>query len=224
MNNKYIPINVENLILFLKQFNIDTNNMEINGWLSLIDESYCKYFDGKKICCTKIRGDNIFCSKHIKKKLYINDNESVISEQTLVDTFETLSINNINLKNTNDKTNLKMILNDNNLDIFLEMLENTKNSLILYKNNKNSKYDLYDIIINFRKMVFENNDETFVEISYIAQYFETINDMYNDLKNTFLLNNKEKWIEILEKWKDSMNEIIEEVNIIPNEYILINNK
>ena len=214
-NNKFIPINIQNFKVFLDNYNVDIKQIDIDHWVSLIDDTYCKYYDGEKICCTKIRNINcLFCSKHNKRNNDIDENESITSEQTLVNTLENLTLDD---KYKSQKSSL--ILNNNNLKILLESIKKLNNDLILYEDKHDNLDMLHNAIINFRNLIFNNNTETFIEASYISQYFESINDIYNDFLNDIGKEDKK-----LERWKNKMNELIQEFQSIPDEYILLNNR
>lgn len=230
-NNSFIPLNKNKFLEELRKKGIPEATIESINWRNCIEDGYCVYNDKKRqrTCFTKIQNknnnNNNLCSIHKKKKH--KDYEDEINE--IDNMLKNMDIDKINIIEENNKNVNCIHLNEeginklyNNLNILLDNINNYKKGFI----NLNV---LCKSILNYNKNIYESEEEVHICMSFLLQFFEELYETSNYFINSIIDNydNFEIFIELCKKWKLRIQEISNELFIIPDyyqEYYCIINK
>ena len=95
-----------------------------------------------------------------------------------------------------------------------------------YKNGDIDMNLLCRSILNYNNILYEIEEEPHVCISFMLQFLEEIYEVSNDFFNSILYKSVDfdAIINLCKKWKYKIIEIINDMHVIPEEYICIMNK
>lgn len=152
---------------------------------------------------------NIFCLDSISETICNTETINIIEENN----------KNVNCIHLNEEGINKLY---NNLNILLDNINNYKKGFI----NLNV---LCKSILNYNKNIYESEEEVHICMSFLLQFFEELYETSNYFINSIIDNydNFEIFIELCKKWKLRIQEISNELFIIPDyyqEYYCIINK
>lgn len=239
VDNSFIPLNKNSFLDELKRLGIPYATIEKINWKSCIHEGYCIYNDNKKqkYCLTKIHNKKEkLCSTHRnRKRKYVNEIEEIDDMLKNMEIDEIDNTYNLdNLTETVSDTELETIMdldstykknNFLNLDEkSIDSLFNNTNILLdnidKYKKNKIDIEGLYKTILNYNKEIYKSDDQPYIGISYLLQFFEELYEISNDFLDSIINNyeNFDMFLDLCQKWKLRINEITKEIVFIPNYY------
>jgi hypothetical protein len=246
VDNSFIPLNKNSFLDELKRLGIPYATIEKINWKNCIHEGYCVYNDPKKqkLCLTKIQNKNEkLCSIHRKRK-YVNEMEEIddmLKNMEIDEIDNTYNLDNLtetvcdteietitDLDSTYKKNNF-INLNEKSIDSLFNNTNILLDNIDKYKKNKIDIEGLYKTILNYNKEIYKSDDEPYISISYLLQFFEELYEISNDFLYS-IINNYESFdmfLDLCQRWKLRINEITKEIVLMPNyyqEYYSIMNK
>lgn len=237
VDNSFIPLNKNSFLDELKRLGIPYATIEKINWKNCIHEGYCDYNDTKKqkLCLTKIQNKNEkLCSIHRKRK-YVNEIDEIddmlknmeIDEidntynlDNLTDTVCDTEIETITDLDSTYKKNKFINLNEKSIDSLFNNTNILLDNIDKYKKNKIDIEGLYNSILNYNKEIYKSDDEPYIGISYLLQFFEEFYEISNDFLYSIINNyeNFDMFLDLCQRWKLRINEITKEIVLIPNYY------
>lgn len=248
VDNSFIPLNKNSFLDELKRLGIPYATIEKINWKNCIHEGYCIYNDNKKpkYCLTKIHNKKeILCSIHRNRNInYINEVEEIddmlknmeIDEihntyilDNLTETVCNTEIETITDLDSSYKNNNFIKLDEKSIDSLFNNTNILLDNINKYKKNKIDISGLYKTILNYNKEIYKSDDEPYIGISYLLQFFEELYEISNDFLYSIINNyeNKDMFLVLCQKWKLRISEITKEIILMPNyyqEYYSIMNK
>src|ERR1700730_10996187 len=253
IDNIYIPININIFIQELKSKGIPDATIECIDWEKCVHEEYCRYKDTRKnnnkLCLTKMQNKNRnFCSMHKNKKfnneidnimddiennfkkIFIsddfNDSDNISESNYSIYTNNIFDEKTINTFTSIEEANQNIHLNDKKINQMHINLSKLLIDVEHYQKNETTIDVVCKSIINYSNILYENDDEPHICISFLLQFledfYEVCNDFFDNIINKY--DNIDEFINICFKWKIKINDIIKDSYIIPEEYVCIINK
>ena len=105
-------------------------------------------------------------------------------------------------------------LNEKSIDSLFNNTNILLDNIDKYKKNKIDIEGLYNSILNYNKEIYKSDDEPYIGISYLLQFFEEFYEISNDFLYSIINNyeNFDMFLDLCQRWKLRINEITKLTN------------